>query len=365
MENNNTKANKGEWSEFYAFLKILTDRQLPAANKDLNPIAGKFFVFHKVIREEKDEPIKIYNISESGTEILITNEDGSVLKKVSGESLSLKTLKIFEKIKGGQSATFEIPEAKAVMEEFLCTKVKASNNKKADIVAVIYDRISETMPMLGFSVKSMIGGASTLLNAGKTTNFVFKVDGFNGKIEEINSIDSKAKIKDRLSAIIEKGGVLSFDRVSSGAFSSNLKNIDTAFPKFIAQMLLDFFLGKESTVNGLVNELTKNGVFKKEFGLSLSGYELKVKNFLDAVALGMVPSVEWDGFTKAHGGYIVVKENGEVLCYHLYNRDEFRSYLYENTKFESASSTRHDYGILYEKDGEFFFNLNLQIRFLK
>lgn len=364
MENNNTKANKGEWSEFYAFLKILEQRQLPAADKNLNPIAGKFFVFHKVIREEKDEPIKIYDISAS-TEILITNEDGSILKKVSDENLNSKILKIFEKIRNGQSASFEVPEAKAVMEEFLCTKVKASNDKKADIVAVIYDRISETMPMLGFSVKSMIGGASTLLNAGKTTNFVFKVDGLGGEIGEINGIDSKSKIRDRLSAIIENGGVLSFDHIFSEAFASNLKNIDTAFPKFVAQMLLDFFLGKESTVSGLVNELTKNSEFNKEFGLSLSGYELKFKNFLDAIALGMVPSVEWDGFTKAHGGYIVVKENGDVLCYHLYNRDEFRSYLYENTKFESASSTRHDYGTLYEKDGELFFNLNLQIRFLK
>lgn len=365
MGNNNTKANKGEWSEFYAFLKILEQRQLPAADKDLNPIEGKFFVFHKVIREEKDEPIKIYDISGPGAEVLITNEDGAVLKKISGEDINLKTLNIFEKIKGGRSASFEIPEAKVLMEEFLCTKVKASNNKKADIVAIIYDRISETMPMLGFSVKSMIGGASTLLNAGKTTNFVFKVEGFNGEIGEINDIDSKAKIRDRLSAILEKGGRLSFDHVSSEAFASNLKNIDTAFPKFMAQMLFDFFLGKKSTVSGLVNELMKNEAFHKEFGLSLSGYELKVKNFLDAIALGMVPSVEWDGFTKAQGGYIVVKENGEVLCYHLYNRDEFRSYLYENTKFESASSTRHDYGTLYEKEGSLFFNLNLQIRFLK
>lgn len=365
MENNNTKANKGEWSEFYAFLKILEQRQLSAADKNLNSIAGKFFVFHKVIREEKDEPVKIYDFPESGSEILIMDKDGLILKKVSSENLKSKTLSIFKKIKAGESAAFEIPEASAVMKEFLCTKVKASNDKKADIVAVIYDRISETMPTLGFSVKSMIGGASTLLNAGKTTNFVFRVDGFDGEVEAINNINGSSKIRDRLSSIIEQGGVLSFNRVFNDAFASNLKNIDTAFPKFIAQMLIDYFLGKASTISGLVNELAKNDKFNNEFGLSSSGYELKVKNFLDSVALGMVPSVEWDGFTKAHGGYIVVKEDGEVLCYHLYNRDEFRAYLYENTKFESASSTRHDYGTLYEKDGQLFFNLNLQIRFLK
>ncbi len=365
MGSNTTKVNKGEWSEFYAFLKILEQRQLPAADKDLNAIAGKFFVFQKVIRAEKDQSVKIYDISGPDTEILITNEDGSALKKISSGGLNSKIISIFEKIRAGKSSTFEIPEAKAIMEEFLCTKVKAGNDKKADIVAIIYDRISETMPMLGFSVKSMAGGASTLLNAGKTTNFVFRVEGFKGDIEKINSIIGKSKIRDRLSAIIKENGVVSFDHVSNDAFASNLKNIDTAFPKFVAQMVYDFFLGKGASIRGLVDELTQNLTFNKEFGLSRSGYELKIKNFLDAVALGMVPSVEWDGFTKAHGGYIVIKKDGEIVCYHLYNRDDFRTYLYENTKFESASSTRHDYGILYEKDGGLFFNLNLQIRFLK
>ena len=84
-----------------------------------------------------------------------------------------------------------------------------------------------------------------------------------------------------------------------------------------------------------------------------------------ASALGMVPSKVWDGFTRAHGGYIVIKNDGEVVCYHLYNREEFLTYLYKNTKFESASTSRHDYGKLYEENGKIFFNLNLQIRFIK
>lgn len=239
------------------------------------------------------------------------------------------------------------------------TKAKNKGTKIFDDLNLFSDKTVVHKTLDGFLPKENIFGGD------ETTNFVFKVDGFHGDVKKINKIIGKAKIRGRLSAIIENGGVLSFDHVSNEIFASNLKNIDTAFPKFVAQMLLDFFLGKELTVSGLVNELTKNRAINEEFGISLSGHELKVKNFLDAIALGMVPSVEWDGFTKAHGGYIVVKENGDVVCYHLYNRDEFRSYLYENTKFESASSTKHDYGTLYEKDGKLFFNLNLQIRFLK
>lgn len=358
------KANKGEWSEFYAFLKILEDRKLFAADKNLDIIADKFFVFHKVIRDDKDTDTKIYDISGENKEIIITDRNGQILKRFEDENLGQKTLKIFERIKNGEQ-TFDIPEADSLMDELLCKQLKASNDKKADIIAVIYDRISSTMPELGFSVKSMIGGSSTLLNAGKTTNFIFEVKNFRGDIKNVNQISSKSKIQDRIKAIKGNGGTFEFVNLASDTFASNLRKIDTVFAEFIAYMLLDFFSNKVSTVKDLTERLHKNEQLQQKYNLSLSDYKYKMKNFLDSVALGMVPSKIWDGIMQAHGGYIVVKENGQVVCYHLYNRDEFHSYLYENTKFESASSTRHDYGQLYEQNGKLFFNLNLQIRFLK
>ena len=72
------------------------------------------------------------------------------------------------------------------------------------------------------------------------------------------------------------------------------------------------------------------------FRLSKSDYDYKIKNFLISVALGMIPSKNWDWYTKTHGGYIIVKNNGDIVCYNLYNRDEFLSYLYANTKFDSS-----------------------------
>lgn len=346
-------------------MKILEERKLFAADKNLEIIEGKFFVFHKIIREEKDEPVKIYDISESPTQILITDENGKLLKELDSAGLKEKTLKIFKKIKSEKSSSFGIPEASKLMKELLCTKVKAGSGKKADLVAVIYDRISNTMPMLGFSVKSMVGGASTLLNPGKTTNFIYEIKGFKGNVDEVNHIDTKSQIRDRVRKIVEQGGLFEYVGVSNEQFEFNMKMIDTALPEFVAQMLFNFFSNSNRTMSDLTEELSGDENITKKFGLSLTNYEYKVKNFLDAVALGMVPSKPWDGFSKAHGGYIVVKQNGEVVCYHLYNRDEFRSYLYENTKFDAASTTRYDYGKLYERDGRLFFNLNLQIRFVK
>jgi type II restriction enzyme len=210
----------------------------------------------------------------------------------------------------------------------------------------------------------MVGGASTLLNAGKTTNFVFKVNGYSGNLDEVNGIATRSKIRDRISRIQAGGGNFEFSSVADAQFERNMRMIDTALPEFLAHMVFDFFTNERRTVAELTQALAENDVVRTKYRLSVDDYSYKVRHFLDAVALGMVPSRSWDGFMRAHGGYIVVKENGEVICYHLYNRDEFQLYLYENTRFEAASSTRHRYGVLYEKDGEMYFNLNLQIRFL-
>ncbi len=358
------KANKGEWSEFYAFLKILDEKKIFAADKNLQIIPDKFFVFQKVFRAEKGEGQKIFDIT--GSEILILDKDSNTIKKFSDKDLSNKIVKIFNKIKASEETTFEITEATDVMSDLLCTRIKADSNTKADIEAEVVDRITDTVAPLGFSVKSILGGASTLLNAGKTTNFVFEVKDLDKKhIDSINSISTRSKVQDRIKAIIEHGGKLIFKNVLRKEFESNLKKMDTVFPSFVAQMLCDFFSNKAIKVSDLTILLSANISLLEKYGLSHSDYEFKVKNFLQSTALGMVPSKVWDGFTKAHGDYIIVRNDGVVICYHLYNRDEFLSYLYENTKFESASTSRHEYGSLYLEGDKILFNLNLQIRFVK
>jgi type II restriction enzyme len=50
------------------------------------------------------------------------------------------------------------------------------------------------------------------LNAGKTTNFIFKINNLTlnqNQILEINEIETRSKIKDRIGKITELGGKLS------------------------------------------------------------------------------------------------------------------------------------------------------------
>ena len=209
---------------------------------------------------------------------------------------------------------------------------------------------------------------STILNAGKTTNFTFKIENLNlnsKEIQTINSIDTKRKIKDRIQAIYNRGGSLKFERLDREIFNNNLILIDSRLPEIMAHILLTFYTSYNTTMADLLEVIRDKNPLKYDTSNSHQFYIYKVKRFLTDISLGMMPSKVWTGHYDATGGYIIVKENGDVICYHIYNRNDFENYLINNTKLETASSRRHGFGTIYEERGSSFFKLNLQIRYIK
>ena len=59
------------------------------------------------------------------------------------------------------------------------TKIKAPSTDTTDISMQIEDIHTNYIRNVGFSIKSEIGNAPTLLNAGLTTNFIYKVTGIS------------------------------------------------------------------------------------------------------------------------------------------------------------------------------------------
>ena len=353
-------ANKGEWSEFYAFLKILAERDVALADENLVARPSSSITFLKVYRSGKGQ----LTYSLDPVQIAITNEAGSVIAEIPTSLLAGKLTEIFGKIAAGSTSAFSIVEAETLAEMLLCNSIKAPSADKADIVASIRDRSTGVDERAGFSVKSLVGGASTLLNAGRTKNFVYEAVGFPAtQIDEINAIEGSSKVRDRVAAIAARGGNLRFLGVNDPVFSRNLRKIDTMMPEFLAEMLIGFYSGRGSSISVLTDVLAQHQEFASDFGLSRSDFEFKLKQLLVSIALGMVPSKPWDGLMLAHGGYLVVKPQGELVCYHAIHRELFLEYLFKNTKFETPSTSRHDFGALYKKDGQVLMNLNLQIRF--
>lgn len=216
--------------------------------------------------------------------------------------------------------------------------------------------------------KSQTGNSSILLKTDKSTNFIYKIEGSDiadRDIVIINSIVKGSKIKERIKKIRDHSGILVFSNTENSIFGSNLTVIDSALPNILSEMLLLFFTSKLSKTVDLVNEISKKNPVGYNLETNHPFYSYKIKRLLTDVALGMVPSKVWTGQLDATGGYLVVKGDGEVLCYHIYNRNEFEDYLINNTKFETPSSTKFQYGTIYRKNDQLFFKLNLQIRFLK
>ena len=88
------------------------------------------------------------------------------------------------------------------------------------------------------------------------------------------------------------------------------------------------------------------------------------KKLLCACALGLTPEKsDWQGAEDANGGYITVKADGSVVCYHLYNRTEFEKYLFDYTAFDRPSTSKYNYMTIYKEAGQYKIKLCLQIRF--
>ncbi len=352
MANKSEKKNKGEWSEFYAFLKILEDQIIAAADSNLKSIPNEYFVFKKIFRDQN----LVYVWDEQN--INIQTLDGVTVHSVDRDKIKVSREKVFEEIlKASGGAAFTVNSAETIMADLRCRSVSADSGSKSDIDAVIEDRVSHSESRLGFSVKSMVGGAATLLNASKDqTNFIYHVSNLSlENLDQINSIEGRSKIRDRLDMIKMLGGEIEFQQMCSDNFARNARKVDTLLPEFLSEMLLGFYSTNASTLPDLVRYLTDETGFSKRFDLDYADFSFKIQQFLIAATLGMVPSKPWDGRTKAQGGYIVVKQDGDIVCYHLYNRDLFLEYLFENTKFETPSSTRHGFGELFTDENDKMF----------
>lgn len=185
--------------------------------------------------------------------------------------------------------------------------------------------------------------------------------------EEIDEINAVKGHLPRMQAIFDKRCTLEYDDIDHPVFKNNLLFLDCCMPQFIADCLKeDSKPGSTSSIKDCVAEVAKQNPFGF-CGTNIEAfYAHKMKVLLLDAALGMTPAKEWTGIYDANGGYLVVRKDGEIVCYHFYNRNDVEDYLYNNTRFERASRDRYHFGNVYRgSDGNSYVKLNLQIRFKK
>ncbi len=360
MANNNDgkmTGNKGEWSELYAFLRLLSQGRVYAANEKVEKIDNVYYPILKIIREEQKGIIYDYCIEEDTVVVEIQSRRIAIIdRKILGEEAD----KLLEEI-ALHSGSFEVEEVASFVNGIKVTKIKAPSTDTTDISMQIQDVYTNLIRNVGFSIKSEVGNSPTLLNAGKTTNFIYRVEGISSEqAKEINAIETRTKIQDRMAKIREYGGILSYVDMVHKGFKRNLIMVDSSMPEILGNILLYFYNEDVKECKKLVELAGERDPL--EYG-DAAMYKYKFKKFLCSCALGLKPAKPWDGLDEANGGYIIVKADGEVLAYHIYNRNFFEQYLLDNTICERASTGRHEYMSLYEEDGQMYIKLNLQVRF--
>lgn len=348
-----TTQNKGEWTELLVFIKLLLEKQLFLADEDLN-LSNSFFKINKVTTQNLDLEFLLSELSE----IRIKNKKDKSERIINiSELINSRTINLLiSKIKKG-SKTFDIPEFEIIQNTLGFNIIKCGNSsQKSDIVLDIENDFIQKENE-GFGIKSYLGSKPTLLNASGNTNFIFKINGLNKlHIDKINSIETPTKLKDRINKIEELGGTFEYIGAEKETMEFNLKMVDSEMPQIIGQILLQFYKNRISSLAEITEKI--NSLDEKILLIN------KIKNLLVSILLGFFAGSKWDGSYESKGS-IIMKNNGDCVGFHIIELDNLKNYLFKNIKLDTPSSTRHRFGQLYsEKNGELYFKLNLQLRFI-
>lgn len=358
--------NRGEWSEIYTLFKLLGDGKVHAGDANMN----KLELYYPIINIIRQESQKWQYKPNQNCDVVIINEEGEEECRIPMLHFLRESDKLLSSIKEGNkegSGAFSIPATESFMSSIHCEKLKAKSTDKADIQIMIHDLRTNMTPTLGFSIKSQLGSPSTLLNAGETTNILYKVVGDLSDDSALSINKIKGHIP-RMNALKKLGCTLTYADVTNKTFKDNLLFLDHLMPEFIAECLLvDSFYNVSSDIKEAVEFVANKNPLNIDRNNILTYYEHKMKQLLLSSALGMTPAKEWTGRFDANGGYLVVRKDGEIVCYHFYNQNDVEDYLYNNTRFERASRSRYHFGSLFKstEDNSYYCILNLQIRFKK
>lgn len=353
--------NKGEWSEVYALFKLLGDGLVYAGDEDLYKIEDLFYPIVQIIRQES----KLYSYTPNKEQdVVVISEDEEEVLRLPMTRFIEAAENLLYNIKTAKNTTFSDAEAETFMQKIKCSALKAKSTDKSDIRIRIHDLRTGMQPVLGFSIKSQLGQASTLLNAGQTTNFTYRCSDYNFSNEEIDEVNAMKSQTDRMSCLANKGCVLEYYDMDNSAFKNNLMLVDSQMPALMGAFVREYYTSSAVSVRDVVERVISLNPLSCNKEIASLFYSHNMKKLLIDVALGMVPATLWTGRYDATGGYLVVRQDGEIVCYHFYNRNEIENYLYNNTRFDRPSRSRYDYGRLYRgHDGGVYMKLNLQIRF--
>src|SRR5690606_4070984 len=221
---------------------------------------------------------------------------------------------VYQLIKNSKGK-IDLEVGKPILKNLHLSKLSDNTKDKSDIRIVIYDPITQFEPQLGFSIKSYIGSKPTLFNAGKPTNIVFKIHGaMDTSLAE--KLNSEGTYSDRIKYLLNNNLFLKYDDYWDEKFKDNLELIDSRLPEILAEMVLLKYTEGISKLNDIIVRISDLNPCGFNIINNENFYSYKIKRFLIDCALGMTAKSVWTGTYDASGGFIVVKSDGDMVCFH-------------------------------------------------
>lgn len=370
------KLNKGEWAEFYVMLKLLGEGKLYTADKTLKKKLDSYLDILKIIRQEYDTQVLEYIVNEDSECVTVkTKNTDAVLASIPMREFIKQANDLFNGIKSAKGMSVPAPNSVCEFAKVIyvgkpkAPAVKALKKQfggKNDIFIEVRDGKTSIVSVMGFSIKSKFGQNPTLFNAGSSSQFLYKISGCDDAImQEFNAISDGDGRGWRLCRqyISEHNLTLSYCRTQNPTYDENLCLVRESMSKIMAWCVKDRLI--DFTEDNKVKETVERMIAANPLSMSNPAvyYEKAVKDFLMAGFTGMTAACKWDGKEQVNGGYIVVMDDGDVICYHSNDRETFRDYLYRNTYFEYVSAEKYNWSRIIKIDGEYYLPLNISVRF--
>ena len=356
MTSRNLSRNVGEWSELYALAYLLGHEGGFAADNNQEPNKNLFYkVLYALFKNEVNGADLIYKIDGKDVVIFV---DRKVCGRVSRGQLASLASKLHSALLAPPSGrAFSLSEGDVLLKKLLKDNTSASSRSYNDVFLKLEDnRTKSSTPFIGFSIKSHLNAKSTLLNATLATNFVFEI------VSSTNSVKRSiptfgTSLKTDMKELIARGYTLKFLKIDNKTHQQNMELVDSNLPQYMATCLFETIKHSNNHFSRIAEIVFPLGNEKNK------AIQLKLKQYLGYVMLGMTPTTPWTGQPSDFGGLILVKKSGDVLFYYLYNMQDFQDFLFNNLKFEYGSRKKHRFGKPYKEKGKTLIKLNLQLRF--
>lgn len=390
--------NVGEWSEVYVFFRLLADGRLDVANEKLEAVPNEFYKVLAILRNEATSTNEYLRADDNIVVKIRNNYGNEEIFKMSVARFAENAQILLTHLLNAKNRTDSYPDIQSFLEELKISGIKDVGHKR-DITISIEDIRSGIAQTLGFSIKSYLGSNSTLFNPSPGTNFIYRVnvpedvlidcDTFNATTykgiaaDRKNGIKAVGKISHRIQELIRQGCTLSYEGIQSDNFYQNLRTIDGDLPQVLAYALLYKYTYQLKNWEEIIAVLNESNPLGYRINAKSPVYEFKIKRFLQDSAMGMTAESPWSGFYDANGGQIIVKRDGDIVCYHVYELNRYLQYLFNETNIEQPSTGEDGgnpghirinpktgkpakpflFGWLYEQDGNLFLKINFQVRF--